>query len=148
MQTVFAEAFAAILLMAALHRRPGVPALALAASFIAGMVMSQYRHGDALRPILIAFDAAIVATMWFTARRYGLQRAQVIGSLSMLRIAIAVVSAVSHGSWTAYALVCNIAFFIQIMVAGGMADGFLAWLGHRLWGIRDRGVVLFGANPR
>ena len=59
------------------------------------------------------------------------QKAQIVAALGVGKVVLAF--AVPFGlAWNAYAGAVNAAFIAQILVAGGMADGFNHWLGLRL----------------
>ena len=122
---------AAGLLFAALYRRPQAITVTLAGAFLLALAAAAHWPSHSVHPWLVMLDAAVVAIMAYLWREYRSDRAQIVAALGAGKVMIAL--AVFFGlAWNAYAAAANGAFFVQILVAGGMADGFNHWLGLRL----------------
>ena len=124
------DALIAALLVLALWAKPQKITLILVAAYAASIIASHYRHHEALRPILVFIDAAVVVAMDWLYRRTGSTRARVVSTIGMVSIAWAFFSASTGLHWNAYAAAVNGGFILQILVAGGMANGLMAWLGN------------------
>ena len=133
--TVAVDIAAAILLIIALWRRPQAICVTLAVGYLLALPFAQMVHGDALRPLAIALDAGVVAVMvplWYQFRS---DRARLVGTIGFLKVVLGLTAAAGSMQWGVYAAVNNGLFFLQILIAGGMADGIMAWLGYRLRGV-------------
>lgn len=128
--TVAVDIAAAILLIIALWRRPQAICVTLAVGYLLALSFAQMVHGDALRPLAIALDAGVVAVMvplWYQFRS---DRARLVGTIGFLKVVLGLGAAAGSLQWGVYAAINNGLFFLQILVAGGMADGIMAWLGN------------------
>lgn len=128
--TALVDLIAGLLLAWAVFRTQNLTSICVAVAYGAGLIASNYYAHDSLRPILTSIDAFLVVSMselWKRTRDY---RCRIIGTISMVSIAFSMLSAVSGITWNAYASTANAAVFVQIIVAGDMADGFMAWLGR------------------
>lgn len=130
-----------ILLAYAWGRRPGILvetlALALAASLV---VVAVFDKPDQL-PITLAIDAAVVAFMARIAQGAPPSisgPARIIMAVGTFKITFAIAGSALDLNHNARAAARNSAFIVQIIVAGGMADGLIAWLGHRVRIAADR----------
>lgn len=127
----FVNFMAAALLIAALYNRPQCITVTLAGSFLLSLAAAAHWPGHSVHPWLIMLDATVLVIMAYLWRTYQSDRAQIVAALGAGKVMFAL--AVFFGlKWNAYAAAANAAFVVQILVAGGMADGFNHWLGVRL----------------
>ena len=119
--------------------------LTLIAAFVAAIVVIQVAQEAVPKanplPYLLLVDAAVVgiaARISHTPFVALSEQAKIVAGIGFLKIAFTI-SAVSFGMVNnARAAIINGAFVVQVIVAGGMADGIIAWLGHRVRGLGDR----------
>lgn len=135
-----------VLLAFAWGRRPGVLVETLAIALLATLVLTQLVEKPDQLAMTLAVDAGVVA---FMARLDRLsppevaEPARVIMVISVLKIIFVlagVLLAIDHNTRAAGR---NGAFVVQVLVAGGMADGLIAWLGHRARIARDSALRMF-----
>jgi len=121
-----------------LLRRPQRIMLALAAAWGLGIAVAAYWPPETRLPIIIALDALLVATMGWLYRTFHSDRALIVLWLSALKIVWAIAAVLL--AWPQYfrAAGINGAFIVQVLIGGGLADGFMAWLGHSARGLRAR----------
>jgi hypothetical protein len=99
---------------------------------VASVAAAQIRHGNDLRAILIAIDGLTASAMLWLWTLHHSQRARLVGSISFFNCVLGVwYMAVPHMVWQTYAAAINAAFVVQVIVAGGFADGISDWLAHR-----------------
>lgn len=120
-----------LLLAWAMWRRPQRIMLALALFWLAGLAVAEYWPRETRLPIVIGLEALLVVAMGWLARRYRSDRALVVMSIGVLVIVWAIAAALLDWAQHFRAAGINAAFIAQVLVGGGFADGFLAWLGHR-----------------
>ena len=129
------------LLAAALWRRPEAITLTLAVAFGMAMIVAEWWPRETRLPVVIALDAGVVAASGFIARHYHSERARIIMAIGLFKVTFAI-AAVSFGMVQHLrAAGLNTAFIAQVLVAGGIANGVLSWLGNRvdrLRGLRNR----------
>jgi hypothetical protein len=130
-----------VLLAYALGHKPGpltfVLALALAASLVSLKVVAKPEQ----LAVLLAVDAAVVAVMAHIARTGPpsiAEPARIIMAIGTLKIAFAIAAVTLDVGHNTRAAVRNGAFVVQILVAGGLTDGIIAWLGNRGRIVADR----------
>jgi len=135
-----------IVLLAYAHGRrrndPGSDlTLTLIAAFVAAIVVIQVVPRQEMLPYLLLVDAAVVgiaARISNTPFVALSEQARIVAAIGVLKIAFTI-SAVSFGMVNnARAAIINGAFVVQVLVAGGMTDGIIAWLGHRVRGVSNR----------
>lgn len=129
--TVF-SALAALLVLA-LVRRPQAITLTLAVAFAASLVLVHTWPREHLLPMLVALDCAVVVVMGWLARIHASGRAEIVGAIGTLKIALTIAAVELAVPPVMRAAADNTGFAIQVIVAGGMADGILRWLGYRPW---------------
>lgn len=134
----------AMLLVWALLRRPQAICVILAATFIAAVGVSEISHRDHLRPILMGLDGLVVLSMWLLWWRTFSDRAALVATLGFLKIWVGIAAAMSSMSYLAWASANNAIFVVQVLIAGGFADGIIAWLGGCLRGTSHRGLGVLG----
>lgn len=123
-----------VLLAFAWGRRPGVLVEALAIALLATLVLTQLVEKPDQLAMTLAVDAGVVA---FMARLDRLsppeiaEPARVIMVISTLKIIFVIAAEHLRIDHNSRAAARNGAFVVQVLVAGGMADGLIAWLGHR-----------------
>lgn len=122
------------ILLAAMIRRPGIVTSALVASFLLGVLLSDIRQHDALRPLLVADDAFVILAMRWAQDWRQEHLARTVATLSMLSIATAFAAIGAGWSWNSYAGAINGIALTQAIFSGGFGDGFLAWVAHRFGG--------------
>lgn len=133
--TLLVNVLAGLLLLLAIHRRPQAICATLAMAYLLAMALAELLHGAQLRPLLLVLDAGVVAACAALWRMHHSWRASIVAWIGMGKIAAAMLAAALGTRWQAWAIMENAAFFLQILVAGGMADGIMAWLGYRLRGL-------------
>ncbi|WP_310530727.1 hypothetical protein [Novosphingobium sp.] len=137
-----------VLLAYAWGRRPGPLVLSVSVALVVSLVLiAALEKRDALSALL-AVDAGLVAAMAHLALDRSTPQhiagpAKIIMIVGTLKIAFALSGALLDLNHNTRAATRNGAFVIQILVAGGMLDGLIAWLGHRsrLLGARARRVL-------
>lgn len=126
-----------VLLAWGAYRKPETIMAVLALAFVAGIICAAIKHGDDLRPLLMGIDALIVAVMAGLWVKHHSQRARFVGFIGFAQVSFALIYASGpHTNWQAWAAVENTAFIVQVLIAGGFADGIAAWLDN--WGCRLR----------
>lgn len=130
---------------AALWRRPCIVTVLLALSYAVGVLLADIRHHDALRPLLIANDAFLVATVGMARGGREQQLARLVASFSMVSIAVGLSAAMGGWRWNTYAAAVNVIAVKQALFAGGFFDGLLAWLGGRNRSLVARPHLLRGS---
>lgn len=135
-----------VLLGLAWGRRPGILVETLAVALIASLVVvATFDKPDQL-PITLAIDAAVVAFMARLARLSPSEvsePARIIMAIGTIKIIFALTGAAVDLNHNARAAARNGAFVVQVIIAGGMADGLIAWLGHRGRSLGDRARRVF-----
>lgn len=130
-----------VLLAYATGKRPGPITAALVLSLAVSIAsFAVVPRAEQLAAVL-AIDAGLVAFMAFLARTAPPQiaeTARIIMAIGTLKIVFAIAAVLLELDHNARAAGRNGAFVVQIIVAGGMADGIIAWLGHRARGLGDR----------
>lgn len=112
----------------ALYRRPDWVAGSLCIALIVSTVLGWTQNAERLPGMLGLMDALASIAMLMVWTYYRSQRARIVGSIALAKTAWAVIMSSGGLDWTAYALVLNAAFVCQLIVAGGMADGLVAFL--------------------
>jgi hypothetical protein len=122
----------ALLVVWAMVRKPEAIMAVLALAFVASVAAAQVRHGDELRPLLIGLDGMVSGAMAWLWTRHHSQRARIVGSISAANCVIGFwYMAVPYTVWQTYAAMLNAAFVVQVLVAGGFADGIADRLADR-----------------
>lgn len=124
-----------LLLVAALVRRPQWIVITLAVAFGMAVWAADIMRGGDLRSVLMGIDAFVVIAMWLLWERYRSERAALVASFGFLKILFGIAAAMIGASGLAWASGNNALFIVQVLIAGGFADGVMAWLGrciHRL----------------
>ena len=132
-----------VLLAYAMGRRPGPLTLSLAVSLIASLVAIRMVGKPDTLAVLLAIDAAVVAYMAHLARTAPPKisdTARIVMAIGTLKIVFAIAAVALELPHNVRAAARNGAFVMQIIVAGGMADGLISWLGHRA------GIARMGAR--
>jgi hypothetical protein len=131
------------LLVWALVRRPQLIVITLAIAFGLAVAAADVVRGGELRSVLMGIDAFVVITMWFLWGRYRSERAALVASFGLVKITFGIASAVSDVAGIVWASGNNALFVVQVLIAGGFADGVMAWVGrsyHRFHS-RQRGLL-------
>jgi hypothetical protein len=129
------------LLVWALIRRPQAIVLALAVEFLLAIAAAHYAPGVHIRPVLLGLDALLVMAVWVLWCIHRSTRAAIVAWLGLSKILFGIAASLSvpYIAWAAG----NNAFFIaMILVAGGFADGIIAWVGRGCLVIGHRSVGL------
>lgn len=126
------------LLSWALWRRQEYITVALALSFLAGLGVAEFWPKEARLPVIVTLDALLVAAMRFLAFRFDSDRARIVATIGGCKIAFVLLAVMIGIALHTRAAAINTAFLVQIIVAGGLGNGILAWVGHRLDGIGAR----------
>jgi len=121
----------ALLLAFALWRRPQRIMLVLAVAFALAVMAAAFIGREHRLPVIITLDTFVVVSMGMLVRRYHSDRARVVLWIGMLKIVFSVTAASLGLVQYARAASLNSAFVLQVLVAGGLADGIMAWLGNR-----------------
>ncbi len=103
-------------------------------------VMQVVPRGEVL-PYLLLVDAmvAVVALRIADTPFVALSvQAKIVGWISWLKIAFTIFAEAIGTTNNARAAAVNGGFIVQVLVAGGMADGIIIWVGHRVRGAADR----------
>lgn len=138
MVTEAAFAFYAALLALALWRRPQAITVVLGIAFITAVAVAYVWPAETRLPVVIVIDAAVVVAMRHLSRKYHSDRAGMVMAIGASKIAFAICAAAVSLYQPTRAAALNAAFVAQVVIAGGLADGFIAWLGNRLGRVRDR----------
>lgn len=141
--TALVDLTAGLLMAWAVARTCSPQSITLAVSYLLSLFVAQHYDHENLRPIVTALDAGVVITMAELWKRSGDIQCRIIGTISMAIMAFSVLSAVSGMAWNSYAATANAASFIQIIIVGGFADGFMAWLGRGFDRISRRNNRIF-----
>lgn len=112
----------------ALYRRPDWVAGFLLVSLIVSTAMGWTQPAARLPGMLGGMDAIVSIAMLLVWTHYRSQRARIVGTVSLLKCGWAFLMSANSLEWTFYAIALNAAFVFQVIVAGGMADGLVAWL--------------------
>lgn len=129
----------ALFLMWALLRRPQMIVITLAVAYGLAVWAAEIVHGGALRSVLMGIDAFVVITMWVLWGRYSSERAALVASFGFLKILFGIASALVDMTNLAWASGNNALFIVQVLIAGGFADGVIAWLGRSYCRLHSRG---------
>lgn len=113
----------------ALYRRPDwVAGILLAALFVAtafGWVMPATR----IVGMAAGLDGLVSVAMLFVWTYYHSQRARLVGSVAFFKCCWCLVMASGSSlDWFTFAVVQNSAFIVQVLIAGGWADGLVAFV--------------------
>lgn len=119
-----------LLLVAALLNRPQLIVITLAVAYGLAVWAADIVHGGELRSVLMGIDAFVVIAMWFLWGRYHSDRAALIASFGFLKILFGIAAALVGASNLVWASGNNALFIVQVLIAGGFADGVMAWLGR------------------
>lgn len=128
--TIAVYTFVSLLIAAALWRKPQVITVVLAISFVLSIASSQYVRGDSLRSVLMGLDGFTVIAAWLLWKVYRSDRAALVAVIGTVKICFGVTAATVGLSGLAWAAGNNALFVVQVLVAGGFANGFMAWLGR------------------
>lgn len=133
----------AILVLRSIVRRPQAITVTLALAFAFAIWLSFNLVGPSLRPLLTGIDALVVAIMAGLWTKYHSNRARIVGALGMVKVGMALFSGGTGLSWPVWAATNNALFVMQVLVAGGDADGIGSWLADRWRRLRagSRGVL-------
>jgi hypothetical protein len=135
-----------VLLADALWRRTEGLSLTLAFSFLFAVGAAQIAPGDHIKPVLMALDALTAVAAWFLWWRHQSSRAHLVAWLALCKILFCLATV----DWPpiVWASGNNALFVVMILVAGGLTNGIIAWLGRRLAGPRARrsGVLRYLAR--
>lgn len=127
-----------LLLVAALWFRPSWLSLALAAAWI-GAVGITTAWPDLAHPrVTIPLDLAIMAVGAAIWRANGCELAKITATIGAIKVIFTVFAVVVSLHPHSRAAAINAALMLQCIVAGGLADGFIAWVGRCVWSIRRR----------
>ena len=126
------------LMAVALWRRPQAITLILAAAFVAGVAAASLLPTTARPLSVIVLDLVVVIAMGRLVRVHRSARALIVLWIGTFKIAFEIVAALTGLHQPLRAATINGAFVVQVLIAGGMANGLLAWLGNRLDGLRAR----------
>ncbi|MFM7293919.1 MAG: hypothetical protein ACKO1K_03750 [Burkholderiales bacterium] len=141
--TLAVYVFTSLLLAWSLIRRPQMLCVILAGAFVLDMLVAQEARGEALRSILMGVDGLAVIGAWAIWRAYDSSRAALVAVIGMVKVAFGIAAAASDLAWVLWASGNNALFISQVLVSGGFANGFMAWLGRSPdgTGTRNRGVL-------
>ena len=134
MITALVVALLAALQAVAIWRRPDQVTWILVACFAVAVIVAGNVPLPERFTVLALLDYALVAAMigpWAVTHS---RRAQIIGAIGLLKL-LGRLTYASHpymDHWT-FAAVMNCAFAVQVIVAGGMADGIGRWLSDHRW---------------
>lgn len=132
---------AIVLLTHAVRSRPSPITVTLVVSFVAAILAPYLVNKPELLGVLLAIDAGVVVAAFHFARRIpppDCEYGRIVASISTIKIAFTI-GAVAMGMATVTrASAVNAAFIVQILVAGGMADGIIVGLGNRLDRVGNR----------
>jgi len=129
------------LLAFAMGKRPGPLTAALGIALAVSIASFAVVPKSDQLAVVLAIDAGVVAFMARLARTTPpniAEPARIIMAVGTLKIAFAIAAVLLVIDHNARAAGRNGAFIVQIIVAGGMADGLIAWLGHRARGLGHR----------
>ncbi len=143
MWTLVLYILTSLLLAWALIRRPQMLTVMLANVFVLAVTAAQSYSGDVLRSIFMGIDGFAVIFAWLFWKRYDSSRAAIVAMLGMVKISFGIASASIGISDIVWASGNNALFISQVLVAGGFANGFMAWLGRSpdRTNARSRGVL-------
>lgn len=130
-----------VLLAYALGNKPGPLTISLAVALAISLALLKLVDRPDQLAALLAVDAGVVALMAHLARTSPpsvAEPARIIMAIGTLKIAFAIAGVLLEIGHNIRAGARNGAFVVQILVAGGMADGLIAWLGHRGRSLGDR----------
>ena len=144
MTTELAFACYAALLAVALWRRPQAITVVLAGAFLVAVAVGYVWPADTRLPVVIAIDAAVVVAMAHLARKHRSDRAGMVMGIGAAKIAFAICAAAVGLYQPTRAATLNAAFVAQVLIAGGLLDGVIAWLGHRVRRVGDRAHGMLG----
>lgn len=130
-----------VLLGYAIGHKPGALTFSLTVALGVSLIsLATVPKSDQLA-VLLAIDAGVVAYMARLARTSEndiAETARIIMIIGTLKIIFAMSGVLLELAHNIRAAVRNGAFVVQIIVAGGMADGLIAGVGDRARGIGDR----------
>lgn len=134
----------ALLLAWALVRRPQLITIGLCLAFGLAVLAADIAEGEHLRSILMGMDALVVIGMWFLWSMYRSERAALVATLGFLKIWLGIAAASFTIDYSLWAGGNNAIFVLQVFIAGGFADGFIAWVGRCHLSFRNRRNGLLG----
>lgn len=137
MVTEMAFAAYAALLALALWRRPQAITVVLAVAFMAAVAVGYAWPTETRLPVVISIEAAVVVAMAHLARKHRSDRASMVMAIGASKIAFAMCAAAVGLHQPTRAAALNAAFIAQVLIAGGLLDGIIAWLGHRVRRFRN-----------
>ena len=115
--------------------------LTLIAAFVTAIVVIQVVPKAGQLPYLLLVDAVVVAIAARISHTPFIAlsvQSRIVAGIGVLKITFTI-AAVSLGMMNnVRAAIINGAFVVQVLVAGGMTDGIITWLGHRVRGLGDR----------
>lgn len=115
--------------------------LTLIAAFMVAIVIIQVVPKANQLPYLLLVDAAVVAIAArisdtpFIALS---EQAKIVAAIGVLKITFTIAAEAFGMINNVRAAIINGAFVVQVLVAGGMTDGIIVGLGHRVRGLGDR----------
>ena len=117
------------LLLWAVLRKPEAITLTLAGFFVGTAPLDFMMPMERLIPILSFLDACMVVAMAAIWTRHHSQRARVIGTIGLTKVAWAMWAvSFNHINYFSYATALNMAFVAQVIVAGGFVDAVGRWV--------------------
>lgn len=138
MTTLVVFTACALLVIWALYRRPDATTVTVALSFVVAVALSIIIPGREVRTALAVLDAAVVLALLAVWAQWHSHRARHIAGIGLLKCAWAVPYTVfPYMNWNTYAAALNGAFVVQVLIAGGAADGIGAWIDRHarsVWG--------------
>jgi hypothetical protein len=133
-----------LLLVWALVRRPQLIVITLAVAFGLAVWAADIMRGGDLRSVLMGIDAFVVISMWLLWGRYRSERAALVATFGLLKIWFGIAAAATDLTALVWASGNNALFVVQVLIAGGFADGIMAWVGRRYHRVRAGGGGLLG----
>lgn len=115
--------------VAALWRRPDWIAGSLLAALLLATVLGWAVPLERTIGISALLDALVSIAMLIVWTYYRSQRARLVGSIAAAKCAWCFLMASSTGmDWFTFATVQNGGFLVQVLIAGGWADGLVAFI--------------------
>ena len=132
--------FFVVITCAALYRRPDWVAGLLLAALVLATVLGWVTPATRLVGVAALIEALLSIGLLFVWTIYHSQRARLVGSIALMKGAWCVLMASNGMDWLTFAIVHNSAFVVQVIIAGGCADGLVAFI-DRIdpFAVRQRG---------
>jgi hypothetical protein len=146
--TIAVYSLVSFLLAWALVRKPQTLTVVLALAFVAAVFAAQHIRGDALRSILMGIDGFAIIISWLLWKVYHSSRAALVAVIGMLKVSFGIAAAAADLNGLLWASGNNALFVVQVLIAGGFANGFMAWLGRSHDGARTRSGRVLGYMER